>query len=105
ERSVDSHDVLRTRESVGQRWRLLDRAADDRLDDFVKLGGMRSRQKNAWRTFAHHSAFDESEVRDGAVRIQQIAPLLVNAPNRRHDFVVHMAASRNVAPHRPYVAV
>jgi hypothetical protein len=46
ERRVDADDVPRPGERLGQRRRLLDRAADDRLDDLGELRRMRRGQED-----------------------------------------------------------
>ena len=72
-------------------------AADDRFDNLVKLRRMRGGQEDAGRCRAIDAGVCQPQVADRAVRIEQVAALVVDPPDRRPHLVVDVTAAGDVA--------
>src|SRR6478735_5076487 len=96
ERRVDADDVPGAGERLRERRGLLDLPPDDRLDDLVELCGMRCREKHPRGLLQIEPCRRQAEVRNRAVRIEQIATRLVDAADRRPHLVVGMTAADDV---------
>src|ERR1700694_3837233 len=96
-RRVDPQNMSRPRERVGQRRRCDDRTPNDRLDDLAKFGRMRCREKdpNPAKAGSHVRGLPhppylplEPQVRDRAMRIEQISARLIDPLDRLAHFLV-----------------
>src|SRR3954451_15393531 len=95
ERGIDLHDVTWAGERLGERPRRFDGSTDDRFDNLGELRRMCGRQEHARLTGLELAL--ESEVRDRTMRIQQVAAVAVNLPDRIPDLGVGVPAARDVA--------
>src|SRR4051812_5665535 len=104
QRRIDADDVARARQRLGQRRRLLDGAADDRRDDLGELRRVRGREQNPHPPIVPARTVQpflplQTEIRDRAVRIEQVPTRLVHAPNHPAHLLVAEAATDDVAAH------
>ena len=84
QRRLDPDDVPRPRERLRERRRRVDGPSDDGLDDLRELRRMRRGEKDPHvphPPYLPHPPL-QPHVRDGGMRIQYVATLLVDLPDR-----------------------